>query len=163
MGKISRKIISYFPQIFTLLFIAGFAVYAWTEPSQAPPGGNVSAPLNAGPTGQSKEGGLILNTGGAANGLIVQQGTSTFNGNVCIGVACRNTWPSGTLNCTDIGQQKTDSNQYLTGDGLCATESRVCVSSRGWKAATYSWPAASCGDPMWAYDGIVARCCKITF
>lgn len=59
--------------IATLLVVA--IIYAWSEPSQPPPGGNVPAPLNVGPSGQSKEGGLILNTGGAAIGLIVATGT----------------------------------------------------------------------------------------
>lgn len=56
-----------------VLFAAPF-VFSFTEPSQSPPGGNVAAPLNVGATGQSKEGGLILNTGGAANGLLVDKG-----------------------------------------------------------------------------------------
>ncbi|OGZ32616.1 MAG: hypothetical protein A3H02_01835 [Candidatus Niyogibacteria bacterium RIFCSPLOWO2_12_FULL_41_13] len=47
---------------------------AWQEPSVSPTGGNVDAPLNVGATGQGKSGGLILNTGGAANGLIVDKG-----------------------------------------------------------------------------------------
>lgn len=68
------KIFSSLPQIFALLFVLAFTALAWTEPTVAPPGGNVSTPLNVGSTGQSKAGGLILNTGGAANGLIVDQG-----------------------------------------------------------------------------------------
>jgi hypothetical protein len=52
---------------------------AWTEPTIPPPGGNVGAPLNTSALGQSKIGGLLLNSGGAPNGLIVQ------NGNVGIG------------------------------------------------------------------------------
>ena len=55
-------------------------VWAWIEPTDTPPGGNVYAPLNTGPGGQSKLGGLLLNTGsGSTNGLIVA------NGNVGIG------------------------------------------------------------------------------
>ena len=61
-------------------------VRAWTEPTVAPPNGNVGAPLNTGSLGQYKVGGLMLNTGDgtyapAANGLIVQ------NGSVGIGTA----------------------------------------------------------------------------
>jgi len=55
-------------------FAVAFYAFGWTEPGSVPPGGNVSAPLNVGPNGQVKAGGLILNTGGAANGLIVSQG-----------------------------------------------------------------------------------------
>ena len=48
----------YLPQIFALLFFAAFAVYAWTEPSQAPPNGNVAAPVNVSATTQYKSGAL---------------------------------------------------------------------------------------------------------
>ena len=60
--------------VLTMSFLVGYFVLAWTEPAATPPGGNVSAPLNVGNTGQSKTGGLILNTGGAATGLIVRYG-----------------------------------------------------------------------------------------
>ncbi|MBI2450359.1 MAG: hypothetical protein HYV47_02360 [Candidatus Nealsonbacteria bacterium] len=72
--QISPKITALNFGILTIAFLAVFYVVAWTEPSQVPPGGNVAAPLNVGPAGQSKEGGLILNTGGAANGLIIDKG-----------------------------------------------------------------------------------------
>ncbi|MBU4298706.1 fibronectin type III domain-containing protein [Patescibacteria group bacterium] len=59
--------------IATLLVVA--IIYAWTEPTSAPPAGNVSAPINAGPIGQSKQGNLMLNTDGTlANGLLVPYG-----------------------------------------------------------------------------------------
>ena len=47
---------------------------AWVEPDQMPPGGNIAAPINTGNSGQIKTGGLILNTGGATLGLIVEKG-----------------------------------------------------------------------------------------
>ena len=50
------------------------AALAWVGAPANPPDQNVSTPLNVGPDGQSKAGGLILNTGGATNGLIVDQG-----------------------------------------------------------------------------------------
>jgi len=53
-------------------------VGAWVEPDQMPPGGNIAAPLNTGNVGQTKLGGLILNTGGSVYGLIVQNGNSGF-------------------------------------------------------------------------------------
>lgn len=53
-------------------------ISAWVEPNEMPPGGNIAAPLNTGNVGQSKVGGLILNLGGAAYGLIVQEGNSGF-------------------------------------------------------------------------------------
>lgn len=66
--------------VLAMSFLVGYLVLAWTEPTTTPPGGNVPAPLNVGNVGQSKVGGLILNTGGAPIGLIVDKG------NVGIGI-----------------------------------------------------------------------------
>src|SRR3990167_7290204 len=57
-----------------LLLLANL-VWGFTEPSSSPPGLNTPAPLNVSSSGQSKAGGLILNTGGASYGLIVDQGS----------------------------------------------------------------------------------------
>ena len=84
---ISSKITALTFGVLVISFLTAFYVVAWQEPTSAPPSGNVSAPLNTGPTGQSKEGGLILNTGGAVTGLIIEQGE------VCIGTECRSSWP----------------------------------------------------------------------
>jgi len=79
--QISYKVISLVFSVLVVCFAIAFYAVAWSEPTQSPPGGNVPTPLNTGSTGQSKAGGLILNTGGAANGLIVA------NGRVGIGTA----------------------------------------------------------------------------
>ena len=98
------------------LTLAYLAV-AFTEPTQAPPGGNVPAPLNVGSIGQSKSGGLILNTGGAAIGLIVDKGDVGIGTpsptqkldvagyvkgqtGLCIGNDCRTSWPAATYTPT---------------------------------------------------------------
>jgi len=81
--------------ILSLILVAGIA-YAWSEPSVAPPNGNVPAPLNVSNIGQTKAGGLKLNTGGAVDGLNVA------NGNVLIG---------DLTSCSSIG---TDSNGKLS-------------------------------------------------
>ena len=71
--------------ILALILVAGVsyvsAASTWSSPTAAAPGNNVDNPLNVGSAGQVKSGGLTLNTGGAATGLIVQ------NGNVGIGTA----------------------------------------------------------------------------
>lgn len=41
------------------VLLAGYAVFAFQAPTQAPPGGNVPAPLNVGPQDQTKTGGLL--------------------------------------------------------------------------------------------------------
>ena len=42
------------------IFFAVFFAYAWQEPTTNPPGGNVYAPVNVGPTSQTKTGNLTL-------------------------------------------------------------------------------------------------------
>ncbi len=63
----------------TLTMVAlSSATYAWVEPDQMPPNGNIAAPLNTGSLAQSKIGGLIISIGNAAYGLIVKNGNSGF-------------------------------------------------------------------------------------
>jgi hypothetical protein len=78
-------------------FTISYLVSAWTEPAVTPPGGNVDTPINVGNIGQIKAGGLILNTGGATNGLIVQ------SGNVGIGNPSPELWTK--LDITNIRVQ----------------------------------------------------------
>lgn len=73
--KNKHSFFAFFVLIALAIFVVTGVVFgAWQGPSSDPPGGNVSAPLHTGSAGQSKAGGLVLNTGGAANGLIVSQG-----------------------------------------------------------------------------------------
>lgn len=62
------------------LILGPLFAYAWTSAPSNPPSDNVDAPINQSGAAQSKVGGLLLNTGGATNGLIVQ------SGNVGIGI-----------------------------------------------------------------------------
>jgi len=60
-------------------FLVGYLLFAWTEPVQTPPGcpsgtPGCNVPINEGPTGQAKVGGLLLNTGGAIDALIIDKG-----------------------------------------------------------------------------------------
>ncbi len=63
---------------FSVFFIS-FVVFAWTSPPGTPPTcpagePGCETPLHTGTAGQSKTGGLLLNTGGASTGLIVEHG-----------------------------------------------------------------------------------------
>jgi hypothetical protein len=69
-----KKHIRFFTIVSFALLAPTLALAQWSGPTATPPGNNASAPLNTSSTGQSKSGGLILNTSGAANGLIVQSG-----------------------------------------------------------------------------------------
>ena len=61
MLVISKK---YFVSLLALvvLFIGTAIAQAWTGPSQTPPNGNISAPVNVGTTDQVKNAGLAVNT-----------------------------------------------------------------------------------------------------
>ncbi len=72
--EISYKIVALVFGILVICFAVAFYAIGFTEPKDNPPEGNVSLPLNTSNIPQSKEGGLILNTGGATNGLIVAKG-----------------------------------------------------------------------------------------
>lgn len=73
MNKSSKNIFFATLIIFSLS-VGSVSAQTWTPPTASPPGANVSAPINISSSAQSKIGGLLLNTGGAANGLIVQFG-----------------------------------------------------------------------------------------
>ncbi len=66
------------PVVMITLAIAVPQTYAWVEPDQLPPNGNIAAPLNTGSFAQSKIGGLILGLGNTLYGLIVKNGNSGF-------------------------------------------------------------------------------------
>ena len=91
-----------------------YAQAAWQGPTATPPNANADAPLNVSAIGQSKAGGLILNTGGALNGLIVSLGR------VGIGVSS----PTVTL---DVNGTTRTSN--LTVSGLTSCDSLSTDSS----------------------------------
>ena len=46
--------------VLVLCFAIGFYLFAWTGPSEDPPGGNVDAPINVGSTAQTKTGSLTV-------------------------------------------------------------------------------------------------------
>ena len=104
----------------------GSLLAAWTAPSSAPPDGNVAALLNTSATGQAKQGGLIFNTGGSANGLIVQFG------NVGIGT----TNPQAKLSFGDIndGRDTPDGITWYSGSPLTYGIYRT---SGAWSAPNY--------------------------
>ena len=72
--QVSPKIVAIVFAVIVVCFAVAVYVSAWTEPTAVPPGANVDAPLNVSGQEQVKVGGLILNTGGAVNGLAVAQG-----------------------------------------------------------------------------------------
>lgn len=69
------KAIAYWLGVIVVGLSLGLAlqfVRAWTEPTVAPPGGNVGAPLNTSINDQAKSGSLVINSSGKPVGLLVQ-------------------------------------------------------------------------------------------
>ena len=91
-------------------------VLAWQEPTQAPPGGNVPAPLNVGNTAQVKEGNLVLNSkGNYEAGLTVNRNFYVLQGNVGIGT----TTPAYEL---DVKGSINAEKIYVNGTGLIGSK-----------------------------------------
>jgi hypothetical protein len=74
----NEKIQKFIPSVIRILamsILVGYLVFAWTEPTQNPPQGNVAPPLNTSINAQAKEGALVVGTNSAlTTGLIVQYG-----------------------------------------------------------------------------------------
>ena len=99
---------------FILILVGAFSLVilpalAWTEPTAAPPGNNVSAPVNVGSTFQTKSAGLGVQTlpGTIGVGLLVGQGDIVLGSteNIIYGNA-KNTSTGSLLkleNCNDAG------------------------------------------------------------
>ena len=121
--------------VLTMSFLVGYLAFAWVGPTAPPPGGNVPAPLNVGNVGQTKAGGLILNTGGASTGLIVRYG------NVGIGT----TGPA----------QKLDINGQIRIRGGNPAAGRVLTATGADGIATWQTPV-SAGAPVGASYVVMA-------
>jgi len=106
--------------IIVSVFIVYAAVHGWSEPSATPPQNNTSAPLNVGPSAQTKSGSLILNTDGNTIGLDI------FKGNLIVdsgGIGIGTTQPSS-------GQQplKLDVEGAIGAKYYCDENGNNCVS-----------------------------------
>jgi len=89
MNQKTKKQLTYWLSVAIIGIALGFGlqfVRAWTEPTTAPPNGNVGAPINTGATAQTKAGGFTAETLTAAT----VKGTK-----FCLGASCITAWPSG--------------------------------------------------------------------
>ena len=120
----SQKIPLYYslPAIILSALVATTIVLAWTEPSQAPTGGNAPAPLNVSSASQYKSGALGI------GGLLRGYSNAIFDGNVGI----------GTVNPS----QKLDVAGYVKGTGLCIGND--CRTS--WPSIVTRFVSSDCGE-----------------
>lgn len=122
---------------------------AWTGPGNNPPNPNLEPPLNVGPVGQSKIGGLILNTGGAPLGLVVQKGK------VGIGTAA----PVDKLQISSALSGSDDSSIMIENSNPTDAKTRLrFVTDAGEflisrTSTTYSPWQASAGDAVFNIEG----------
>ena len=105
-----------------------FITLAWTDPTEEPPGGNVSAPINVSGTAQVKEGRLGIGTaGGTDSGYDVSiggdgihdgakvAGTGYFEDEICLGsdTNCITDWPSGGGGNQDLSSSRSGDTVYI--------------------------------------------------
>lgn len=168
--KISLKALSVVLALICL-FVASFYALGippleWTEPTEGYPDGNIALPLNVSSSGQTKEGGLILNTGGAENGLIVDKGNVGIGttepsqkldvaGNIkanqmCIGTSCRDAWFDGAKMRKTAGQYFAKGSavkitlndvEFSAGNSVTAdtANSRLTINETGYYLVITSW------------------------
>lgn len=121
--QFSPKTIALVFSILVICSVASFYAAAWTEPTAVAPGNNAATPLDTSNVGQTKVGGLVLNTGAATYGLIVQ------SGNVGIGTAT----PGAKLEVA--GQVKITGGTPGTDKVLVSDSSGLA----GWEQSTYTY------------------------
>lgn len=134
------KKIAFILSALVLTSIAGYLAFAWTEPTQAPPEGNVPTPINVGSVAQTKQGALQINADFTANRLLDSSDNSyyvdpantsysaLFAGSIGIGT----TNPQGKL---DI------SGGCLAVNGSCGTSGQVLTSQGAGVVPHYVTPS----------------------
>lgn len=60
LNFLKKNLIGLIFGILVICFVIGFYIFAWTEPTSLPPGGNVSVPLNTSLSSQNKAGDLTV-------------------------------------------------------------------------------------------------------
>lgn len=117
MSKLKLFFINFTPSLIVSLLLV-LLVYAWTDPTSQPPGGNVPAPINVGDQSQLKIGALgvggVFRAYGGSNSAVLSvvgdkvgigtnaptqkldvEGYIRGSTGLCIGNDCRTSWPSG--------------------------------------------------------------------
>lgn len=141
--------------VLAMVFLIGIVVLAWTEPSLAPPGGNVPAPINVGSTAQTKTG--DLNIGGGLKYWITKVGDSfalkNNAGNIKFIVG-----QDGSVGIGIFPAYKLDVNGFLNVRG----NANIChlVSYTATSGATY------CPSGYYSWSGVALAsgqilCCKV--
>ena len=177
-------------------FVVGGAVFAFTAPSAIPPGDNVDAPLNVGLNAQTKIGDLTIsngtavltadildvsgtgtfNSGGAPNGLIIEQGNvgigtlSPGESLEVVGIISSTgipggfKFPDGTIQTTSsVGggggaRNITASCTRLYGTSSCSTTLDCGPGS----LIVVAWPSQNKDEKMW-WHCVGKQSCGVSF
>lgn len=139
MNTLKNSLFSTLKVVIVGVVLAGGISYAstWVAPTQAPTGGNPDAPVNVGPTGQIKLGGLTLGAGnGVTQALTILNGqsgfgSSTIPSNLLVGV---NGPVGATEYCDQNGQNCVPASSI--GGGACSPSDTY---DSGWVDMT-NWP-----------------------
>ncbi len=122
---------------------------AWTGPTQAPPGGNTSAPVNVGTSNQTKTGGLLSVFNFWVDGAMGVTGGASFGGNVGAGTTTPGTLLSvgNTRVLTSPPRHQPSLRPAALTSLLAALQSRVLVFPQA-----FPQPTLSCGSVQYKYS-----------
>ena len=132
-----------------------FVSAAWTEPTVAPPGGNIAGPINIGSIGQWKEAALAINTGWDTNGdgtpdTVATNGLLIPNGFVGIGTIA----PSAELEINGKGK----SQSTVAGDAGNTLVTKDYVDALGTGGGGYPTEISAISSSKQTMGAAVAFC-----
>jgi hypothetical protein len=146
MSERNQKFILLVVGVLVMSILVGYLVFAWTEPSQNPPGGNVPAPINVGNADQYKIGRMGVYT----NGIDTNYGLTVGSATTPKGIKA--TGPSyfeGTLRITGTTTLATGSGNV--GIGTTAPGEKLDVQGGGIKVGNFKIRPIS-GTELGLYD-----------
>lgn len=127
----------------------GYFIFAWQEPTKAPPQGNVPSPINVGPASQSKEGIISAPAFYDRDNMLFYinpSGQSVFS-TICMGSACRTSWPETGIVTT---YQMTTSSYIVSPYYYAGRVSYSCPAGSDVVNIQISQNMTSVGGVIWA-------------
>lgn len=140
MNQKSQKQIFHWLKVAVIGITLGFAlqfVRAWTEPSAAPPGGNIGAPINTGSNTQTKAG--VLGVGG----LWAPSLNDSNNGNFYLD-------PNTSSSLNDLSTNNILNSGNIMNHGGIFSYGDICTDISGsWKCLSAGAPPCTCVEDPW--------------
>ena len=139
------------------ILLVGYAVFAFTPPTLAPPGDNVPAPINTGPLEQTKTGNLLINSLGTVGNLTAGADLSVFGDINLTGTLQTGSVPWGRLTSVPAGFADGIDNTGITSE----SDPQVgAVTSGRWCRGTGSQVQCDQSPPSGGHvrGGLYGRC-----